>query len=891
MGTTIGGKAGKNVATTGSGHIAPAPPVISMLPPTPAGPVPAPFPYVAKSSSATGTSDKLTVGGKPVLVEGSAMDVEKPGNQPAAPPGTGDVVTHVVNAKAAMTSGSSRVTVGGKGLCAMGDSVVLNVPTPASKVAQANGTLIEGVDAGNSGANAASAGSLAADVCVTDPVAVVSGEVVDDAVDLTLPGLIPVVWKRFYRSGRHQETTPLGCGGWTHGFHQWVEVGDGGFTLRNEEGRTVPFPAVTLREPAFHRGKRLRLSMLRDGSFEVYSLDTRLTCRFARIGADDGRAMLREIRDAWGNRVELVYDGPRLARIVDTAAREMRLTCDDAGRIVHVEAWAKGKAHQAVTYVYDEVYGDLVAATDALGHAETYAYDAWHRMTEKTLTNGVRFHYEYDPDTGRCRTAWGDGGTHTPWGGGELHKVVFEVEPAKQRTLCHGNEEPRIYTWNDQGAVLREQTYDGTWVNEKEYDADLHVTAERNAAGETTRSLYDELANRVQRTDPAGNVTRWRFDEEVLLERIGPDGLSTRYKHDLRGALVEVDYPSGESFALDYDGRGRLTSIFGGEGRIAVFIYDEQHNLLEEVDARGGRWRYAYDPLGRPTARTDPLGRTMYVDYDVLGQPVALRHPDGTETSMEYDARGNVITYTDPLGQVTRMEYAGTGVLTKQTMPNGQSFTFEYDGIERLRRIKNPMCERYEFDYDRAGRVREEKTFDERRLRYQYDLGSRLSRIEYPDETWRAFQHDPLGNLVRETSFARRPGLRARRSRAVEERDDCRAQRQDGGGLRARHARADRGREAGRPHDPLRARRARPAHGARASERGDHALRVRSRRRAGCRRARWPTHRHPARRARARGETARGGRRRDRRARTTRWTASSSSGRPRRLPQARRRGT
>ena len=88
MGTTLGGKAGKEIATTGSGHIAPAPPATSMLPPTPAGPVPAPFPYVAKSSSATQTSDKLTVGGKPVLVEGSVMDIQKPGNQPAAPPGT-----------------------------------------------------------------------------------------------------------------------------------------------------------------------------------------------------------------------------------------------------------------------------------------------------------------------------------------------------------------------------------------------------------------------------------------------------------------------------------------------------------------------------------------------------------------------------------------------------------------------------------------------------------------------------------------------------------------------------------------------------------------------------------------------------------------------------------
>ncbi len=736
MGTTIGGK---DVATTGSGHVSPGPPATSMLPPTPAGPVPAPFVYVAASSSATGTSDKLTVGGKPVLVEGSAMDVKAPGNQPAAPPGTGDVVTHAVNGKAVTTSGSSTVTAGGKGICVTGDSTVLNVPSPCGKVAQSNGKLISAGDYNASGADYASMAAVV--VTEGEPVAVVTGEVVDDMIDLALPGLIPVAWKRLYCSGRNRETTPLGRGGWTHALHQWIELGDERVTLRNDDGRNVLFPPVTLREPSFHRGKRLRLSMQRDGSFDVYSLDTRLTRRFERVASGAGRSVLHEIRDPWGNRVELVYEGPRLTRILDTAGRELRLVHDPAGRVVRVEAWAQGKAHQAVAYAYDEELGDLLEATDALGHAERYAYDAWHRMTEKTLTNGVHFFYAYDPDTGRCRKTWGDGGLHT---------VIFDVETGKRTATCHGNEEPRRYTWNEQGAMLREETYDGTWLKAKEYDADLHVTAESNAAGETTRYVNDELGNRVQTTDPAGNVTRWRFDGDVPMERIGPDGHSTKYRHDMRGTLVEVDYPSGESFALDHDGRGRITSIFGGEGRTAAFTYDEQHNLVEEIDARGGRWRYEHDPLGRPIARTDPLGRTTYVENDLLGRPVVITHADGTETRVEYDARGNVTSSTDTPGRVTTMEYAGTGSLVKLTTPDGQEWDFEYDGIERLTRIKNPMRETYEFDYTRAGQVREEKTFDERRLRYQYTLASRLSRIEYPDETWRAFQHDPLGNVVRE---------------------------------------------------------------------------------------------------------------------------------------------
>jgi YD repeat-containing protein len=737
MGTTIGGK---DVATTGSGHVSPGPPATSLIPPTPpAGLVPAPFVYVAASKSAMQTSDKLTVGGHPVLVEGSAMDVERPGNQPAAPPGTGDILTHAICGKAVTTSGSSLVKAGGKGICATGDSTALNVPSPCGKVAQSNGRLIAAGDYNASGADYASMSAVV--VTQGEPVAVVTGEVVDDMVDIALPGLIPVEWKRLYCSGRHKESTPLGRGGWTHALHQWVEGSEERVTLCNDDGRNVIFPPVTLREPAFHRCKRLRLSACRDGSFEVYDLATRLTRRFLPLERG-GRAMLRSIRDVYGNQIELAYEGGRLVRILDTAGRELCLTHDAGERITRVDVWAQGKARQSVTYAYHEE-GVLAQATDALGYAEAYAYDAYHRMVEKTLTNRVRFYYAYDPETGRCYKTWGDGGLHT---------VIFEIDLAKQMTVCHGNEEPRKFTWNDQGAVLREETYDGTYLKEKVYDADLYVIAERNAAGETTAYAYDELGNRVKMTDPAGNVTAWRYDEELLIERIGPDDLSTQYTRNRQGAVVAVTYPSGLRFALSYDERGRLSSVFGAEGRLAAFEYDHAHNVVREIDARGAIWRYAYDPLGRPIARIDPLGRTTEVSYDLLGRPVKVQYADGTETEVAYDARGNVVKYVDPLGQVTTMEYAGTGSLTKQTTPDGQSWEFTYDGSERLRRIKNPLCETYEFEYDRAGRVKEEKTFDERRLRYQYSTANRLSRIQYPDETWRAFQYDPLGNVVAENS-------------------------------------------------------------------------------------------------------------------------------------------
>src|SRR5262245_6673765 len=112
MGTTTIGH--KEVATKGSSHTATAPPETSLGPPvTPAGPTPTPFVCLAKSSTASGTSSALKVKGDEVVTEASAMDVEKPGNQPSQGTG-GDIMTHAACGKAPLLSGSSSTTSDGK---------------------------------------------------------------------------------------------------------------------------------------------------------------------------------------------------------------------------------------------------------------------------------------------------------------------------------------------------------------------------------------------------------------------------------------------------------------------------------------------------------------------------------------------------------------------------------------------------------------------------------------------------------------------------------------------------------------------------------------------------------------------------------------------------------
>ena len=570
------------------------------------------------------------------------------------------------------------------------------------------------------------------------PVEVISGQVVDSALELALPGPIPVAWRRLYFSSLAAENTPLGRGGWSHELHQWIADIDGELTLRGPGGRNQPLPTIEVGASVLLRGKRLSITRGKDERYLVEDLTTRRIREFSPIERG-GPSMLRGIRDAWGNQVELAYDGGRLVR-VEAFGRELRLTYDAKGKILRVEAWASGAAQQAVAYAYT-AYGELARATDALGHAEHFAYDALHRMVKTTLKNGVSFHYTYDDETGRCVHTWGDGG---------LHDVELTYDLKAGETVAAG-ERVRIYTWAN-GALLKEATPDGDFSREFTYDADDLVLTEKNAAGDTWTHEYDERGNRVKTVDPAGNETRWIYRGDLLVRRITADGLATSLVYNAQGAPLELHSPTGETFQLGYDGAGHLAYLYAADGVLASFAYDEHQNLVTGTDARGASTTYTYDPLGRPVTQTDALGGVTRVEYDPMGRPTTITRPDGSRVRLSFDAMGNVVRQVDALGRVTTMEYAGTGVLVRQTFPNGQTWTYAYDGMERLRTISNPKKEAYEYAYDRADRVIEERTFDGSVFTYTYDKSGNVHRVEHPDDTYREFAYDPLGNVLEETS-------------------------------------------------------------------------------------------------------------------------------------------
>ena len=153
MSTTSGGK---DVATKDTNHKAVAAPQTSLYPPPPPGaPVPTPILTTSDTSKASSTESATTIAGAAVVVKGSVMDTDSPGNAPSQVLG-GDVVSHGiagVAGKIEVKSGSSSTLVDGKGVATTGDSAAMNKPSPVGGVAQQSGALVKGAGTGMSSAS------------------------------------------------------------------------------------------------------------------------------------------------------------------------------------------------------------------------------------------------------------------------------------------------------------------------------------------------------------------------------------------------------------------------------------------------------------------------------------------------------------------------------------------------------------------------------------------------------------------------------------------------------------------------------------------------------------------------------------------------------------------
>ncbi|WP_080419960.1 RHS repeat-associated core domain-containing protein [Burkholderia ubonensis] len=561
-------------------------------------------------------------------------------------------------------------------------------------------------------------------------------------VDFDLPGALPLVWERTYRSRLSAyDKGELGAR-WITPYTTRIDIDGGQWRYRDPEGRSVDYPALAAGDVHDDLSENLTLSRL-DDTWVTISYGHDALHVYERRGDAFRLAMQK---DRAGNTITLDYDTlDRLARLIDANGNVLAFEHDKHGRIVQIEqVLAGGERRTLARYEYDAA-GDLVRAVDRHGNARTYQYHR-HLITRYTDRTGRGMTLEWDGAiaddnaNAKCVREYADDGsldirlawnpnirlTYVTDALGQITRYYFNIHGYAYRIVYpDGNEE--WFRRDEHHNLVLHILPDGS-IEQMRYDARGNLTHHERADGSVVEMAYDDKDQMVRMTDPNGHVWRRKYDEAGnVVEELDPLEHATKYSYNDKGLPTEITDAKGGSKALEYNDAGQLASY---------------------TDCSGKKTEWRYDDIGRVIEAKDAAGGTIAYRYGSNGQLAEVRSPAGVE-HVNYDAEGRLLRHTDQLDRSTRYSYDAVGRIASRADALGQTLAYRYDRLGRLSALTDANFATYHFQYDPAGRLIEETGFDGKVTRYEYDpeSGSLLALNEAGSVT--SMEIDARGRLMK----------------------------------------------------------------------------------------------------------------------------------------------
>ena len=325
---------------------------------------------------------------------------------------------------------------------------------------------------------------------------------------------------------------------------------------------------------------RVVKEMLPDSSSVAYSYDD--LGRLTSVLDENGH----EIKFGWG-------DFGLKSR--ETAAGQLTdFVRDDWGLLKSTASSKDGKTDRMVKRERDR-FDRVVKVTYGPGETETFAYDAWGRVSRHTRGKKAET-YSYDHFgrlVGKCEDGVATAYAYDAWG----RRV--------RRTVKDSN-----------GEVVSDET--------RAYDAAGRL-ASIKMDGQSVEWRYDRL-DRVERQIVDGReivysyTKHGRLSTKTLMGENGPVS-ELRYWYGKDGRIV-ARRANGELRKFFYDARGPLARVSDEEGNVLEdYIYDAAGNILEKI-VRGRKTRYEYDAANQLVSSVDADGLETRYAYDAAGRMV-----------------------------------------------------------------------------------------------------------------------------------------------------------------------------------------------------------------------------------------------------------------------------
>jgi RHS repeat-associated protein len=444
------------------------------------------------------------------------------------------------------------------------------------------------------------------------------------------------------------------------------------------------------------------------------------------VGPVDG---VRKVTDRSGNTVTFGPGG-----ILHSNGTGIVFTRDAKDRIVAITD-VLGRAQ---TYAYDS-NGDLVAHTSAVGGVSTFAYDQSHGLVEiRDATGNRASRNEYDVE-GRLIAMTDAAG----------NRVEFNHNTAAQQDIItdrRGNQTQ--VTYDDTGNVVAMQqavTIAGTLVSAVStatYDAQGNETSRVDADGRRNVATYTGRQLLTESTDPAGlnltNAFAYNARNDVA-NATDAGGRIYTFTYSAGGILTDATTPLTGLMTSQSNAQGQPTQSVDAVGTVTTNTRDAAGRVVRE-EVRGAdtvllrRIDYTYDANGNRTSET--LHRT------INGVVTPLT------TSYAYDAANRLITLTDPAGGVSRTEYDAADRVTATVDPLGRRTTITYDTLGRRIRTTLPDGTFVSVTYDANGNLASQTDAAGRTVSFAYDELNRQVRTTLPDGTFTQVEYTAGGRVA-----------------------------------------------------------------------------------------------------------------------------------------------
>lgn len=370
--------------------------------------------------------------------------------------------------------------------------------------------------------------------------------------------------------------------------------------------------------------------------------------------------------------------------------------------------------------------GTLATATDALGFATNYVYNAFSEQVSRTQAIG------------------------------------------SSQTVAES------LSYDRRGLLLDDTLDTGTGginaLTSTRYDAFGRITSWTDANGNTRTSNYDRLGRAISTINALGQTQSASYDAfDRVLTQTDALGKTTTYQYDSTQRSMSVTTPEGVTVTTFFTRLGQTQSVRDGRGNTTTFGYDKNGNLLTTttalttstnvydranllktvIDANGNQVTLGYDAANRVITRTvDPGGLNLITryGYDAKGQQITITDANGFVTQFSFDLKGQLfkqVVDQSGLNLVTLFTFDGRGKTLTVTMPNGNNVLYTYDKLGRRTREQtdpNGLNITRSWAYDALGNVTSAT-----------DGNGNVSRFAYDAENRLVFSVDGAGDVVQNT--------------------------------------------------------------------------------------------------------------------------------------------